>query len=176
MNRTADSHPNSRASDQSRWGRVKNWWGPGRGYRDIWLIITTGLVAIALGLAADRMDDTDKTRVETVEKVCNGQNANARGVNKAFDYISTMILAGVVLPGDEITKIDDRGTATKADDVPAEIKPGKLSQDFTNKYDYPTPQQRLAKANEQVSGLDKLNVPVTDCVQAVEDVKKNGAK
>lgn len=57
-------HPKRRHEDKGFGGRIKYWWGPGRGYRDIWMIIITIIVCVAL----ETQGDTAKTAKDAAER------------------------------------------------------------------------------------------------------------
>jgi hypothetical protein len=69
MERSAENHPNERITDQSFWARVRNWWGAGRGYRDIWLIVISVLVLIGLDSNKENSDANRDLTCDTARLV-----------------------------------------------------------------------------------------------------------
>jgi hypothetical protein len=57
--------------------RVKWWWGPGRGYRDIWLIIITVIVVIAAIQSRDA-----STEAESASSTARSTAQSAKGISE----------------------------------------------------------------------------------------------
>lgn len=164
--------PLRRVGDQTltRFQKIRKFVWIHKLYRDVWLIIITGVVLVGIGnqqKTTDKLTTQSKTvlanRKDTVRSICEGQNANARGVNKGYDYIRALLLAGAALPGDKIVSHDKHN-------VPLKIKAGRLSK-FLEQQGFPAPDVRLARARKSAAGLRKLNVPIQSCEAAVAKIQ-----
>lgn len=72
--RTPEHHPNDRSTDATWQSRLREWWGSGLGYRDVWMFAITGLVLLSLIIAVARIDQISEERV----REC--QQTNARNI------------------------------------------------------------------------------------------------
>jgi hypothetical protein len=64
--RTPEDNPQERITDQGFLGRLRAWWGAGRGYRDVWLLIITILLVLALDSIQD--ERARATRISCMEQ------------------------------------------------------------------------------------------------------------
>lgn len=63
--RSMENNPGERYQDKGYKARVKNWWGPGRGYRDLWMIGITIVVLFATKANYDNIKDTERNSQAT---------------------------------------------------------------------------------------------------------------
>ena len=158
-------------TDRDFGGKLKWWWSPegGRGYRDVWLIIITGLCLYAVILNGDRVDDINKTRAEILQTSCGKSNENSDGVNSLITTLQQIIVSGSALPGD---------TPQPQTKNPLEwesIESGPLSRQIqTLASSFPTATERLKENQETAATLEDEKVAKRDCAKEVQTVKDNG--
>jgi len=68
--RSPEKNPGSRKEDQGFWGRLRWWWGPGNGYRDVWLFFITGLVLLSLNANRNHAAEIDNNAVANRALTC----------------------------------------------------------------------------------------------------------
>ena len=169
--RTSDENPGERVTDQDFRGKLKWWWSPegGRGYRDVWLIIITGLCLYAVILNGDRVDDINKTRADNLALSCKKSNENSAGINGLSTALQKIIVGGALLPGDVPSPKSDNPLDWKT------IEEGPLSgQIQTLAEDFPDATARLESAKKDAQTLEDQEVAARDCDKEVQTVQSNG--
>lgn len=109
--RTPESHPFERAADKGFKGRLKNWWGAGRGYRDVWMLLITGLVVLALiTIQSERADATRRN--------CNEVNQRHNAAVAETYRVVIDASAQFAKTPEEKARVEE--IAKRANDAPAE--------------------------------------------------------
>lgn len=170
LDRTPEDHPHERVSDQGWRARLAYWWGPGRGYRDVWIFISTGLVLLALVLNQDRVDDIQQSRSDLTSSTCAKDNETITRVNETFRYIQGIIVGGSALPGDFIDPAGEENPLKWRS-----IDPGPLSQQIQKQFPaFPSAQQRFEKSKDRAAELEEKKVAQRDCAAEVKAVQESG--
>lgn len=167
--RSPDNHPYERITDKSVTGRLVFWWGPGRGYRDIWLLIITIFVYIAVHNTANQTNSIQQNRISQVADSCKKSNQTTIAVNDAFRTLQLLVVAGSAAPGDipmprgEINPL--KWTYIKA---------GPLSKTVSRTIPgYPGPTARLKLAKRQAATLNSKKVPLRNCKAEIAAIKSS---
>jgi len=169
--RTPLQNPGERVTDKDFWGKLDWWWSPsgGRGYRDIWLIVITGLALYGLILLGDRQDEITATRATNIQTSCVKSNENSEAINSVVTALQKIIVSGSVLPGDV-------PSPQSKDPMKWEtIEPGPLSRQIKDiAPSFPDATQRLKDNKATAATLDDEKVANRNCDKEVQTVKENG--
>jgi hypothetical protein len=153
------------------WVRTKEWWSlrGGRGYRDVWLLIITGLVLVALSADSNRTDAIQQSRAESTLNNCRSFNEGFSNVNLVLVALTGIVLAGAALPGDEPIPASSDPTMWES------IKEGPLSKQIQGVApNFPSSTERLLRAQDNASALQALKVEMRNCTEAVQKVYAEG--
>jgi len=151
--RSPENHPQSRYSDQRFWSKARYW--SGRLYKDIWLIIITAIVLIALDSALAAVDQIQKERARVTRSSCEGQNQRNSNSKKQNDL-------------ELISRLADQKTADDLKDAIEEevsVVAERLIAEQPKKIAVELDRERTA-----VRSILDANVPIQDCDALV---KKN---
>jgi len=144
--RTPENHPRNRWSDQTAWGKIK--YIIRRGYKDIWLIVITAIVLIALDSALDAIDQIQKERARVTLTNCEGQNKRNSDSKKQNDL-------------ELISQFADRQTANNLKDSTA-----KEVADVAEKIISEQPanvRKGIARERASIRSIIDANVPIQNC-------------
>lgn len=164
LERTPDDNPGERVSDEGGFWAV--FWH-GRFYRDIWLLLITVLVLVAVNGNAQTVDSIQANRIEATRTSCDKTNDVIKGVNAGTDRLAILVITSQLLPGD-ISLPKDAKTPFEWQD----IEPGPLSKSIVKTIPgYPPPKDRLKTAKRQAEALQDEKIAERDCDAEVKNVE-----
>lgn len=170
--RTPDNHPKERYTDNGWKSRLRNWWGPGRGYRDLWLFLISFFVFLAVSENSQQTDYIQESRISQTLTSCEKANESIASSNLAWTTLQRIVLTSQLNPGDK--------PLPEGEDDPFKwtgIENGPLSQQIRRSIPgFPDGTERLRRANDQIAELEKNKIVQRNCEAEVEAVKnaKNG--
>lgn len=156
--------------------RVWLWFGRGGGYRDLWMVVITGLVLFAVKANSDRVDDNkaalgaiQANRVDQTRSACAKTNEVIDSVNGLASALERLVISGAALPGDQPSPGSDP-VKWKT------LKPGPLSLQLEHQFPtLPTAQKRLDQAQANATKIEDAKAAGRDCEAEVRAIAKAAA-